>query len=148
MFKKRGQGQSWSLDIVIAFVVFALVLAIFYSFLGQGSKTTTKDLSKESSVISSNLDSSTGIAKYPIIVSGTVNTNEIQTLYSTDYATLKNELGIRGEFCIYVVDQYGNLITVTYNDSATHNLTEKTSVGNSAAVNEFTLNGKSCGSTP
>ena len=25
---------------------------------------------------------------------------------------IKKELGIRGEFCIYVVDQYGRIITV------------------------------------
>ena len=41
MFKKRGQGQSWSLDIILAFVIFVLIIGIFYALLSnnRGSKT-------------------------------------------------------------------------------------------------------------
>lgn len=108
MFKKRGQGQSWSLDIILAFVIFVLIIGIFYALLSNNKKDKTNDLTLESSTVINNLDSANGqITPLTIIDKGNLNKDWTGTLYASDYETVKRKLGIKGEFCIYIVDQEG-----------------------------------------
>jgi hypothetical protein len=138
MFKKRGQGQSWSLDIILAVVIFVLIVGIFYTVLSTNKKDKTQELSLESKTVISNLDATNGQnGNLTIIYSGEIGMADLEKLYQSDYSELKKELGIRGEFCIYLVDQYGKLITVK---SASGDIG---SFGNT----NYTLNGKPCGST-
>ncbi|HYD03598.1 MAG TPA: hypothetical protein VEC16_04820 [Alphaproteobacteria bacterium] len=139
MFKKRGHGQSWSLDIILAFVVFVLVIGIFYTLLNDNKGDRTDDLTLESKTVVSNLDASNGQNNnLTIIDDGDIDNTELATLYDSDYETLKRELGIRGEFCIYIVDQYGNLITAE--------LPNGSQVG-SFGSNDYSVNGQPCGSS-
>jgi hypothetical protein len=113
MFKKRGRGQSWSMDIILAFVVFVLIIGIFYALLGNNRKDKTSDLTLESRTIVSSLDFANGQNNnLTIINKGNVEQWRLEGLYRSDYTRLKKQLGIRGDFCIYVIDQYGKLITV------------------------------------
>ena len=134
MLKKRGQGQSWSLDIILAFVVFILIIAVFYSLLSSNKEAKTKELQTEASTLSSNLDQNTGLNKdLAIIENGTVSQLNIETLYSKDYDSLRQQLGIKGDFCIYAVDQNGYLITVN----------NKTGFGNgNLSINDVPCGGK------
>jgi hypothetical protein len=139
MFKKRGHGQSWSLDIILAFVVFVLVIGIFYTLLNDNKGDRTHDLTLESKTVVSNLDASNGQNNnLTIIDDGDIDNTELTTLYDSDYETLKRELGIRGEFCIYIVDQYGNLITAE--------LSNGSQVG-SFGSDDYNVNGQPCGSS-
>ena len=138
MFKKRGQGQSWSMDIILAFVVFVLIIGIFYALLSHNKKDKTTDLALESSTVVSNLDLANGQnTNLTIIQGGNIDTLKLGELYKSDYLSIKKQLGIKGDFCIYVVDQYGNLITV--NDSGS------TYIGSFGNGN-YTVNGQPCGS--
>ena len=137
MFKKRGHGQSWSLDIILAFVIFVLVIGIFYTLLNNNKGDKTKDLSLESKTVVSNLDSSNGHTNnLTIIDDGDIENNKLLTLYDSDYDDLKRQLGIRGEFCIYIVDQYGNLVTAE--------LANGSEVGSFGSP-DYTVNGQPCG---
>jgi hypothetical protein len=111
--EKRGQGQSWSFDIILAFVIFVLIIAIFYAILNNDSGKKTEKLQLEANTLSKNLDSDTGLnSVLSVVEEGNVNEPKIQDLYESDYIALKNQFGIKGDFCIYVVDQYGNLISI------------------------------------
>ena len=114
MFKKRGQGQSWSLDIILAFVVFVLIVGIFYALVSNNKKGATPDLTMESSTIASNLDSANGqnSNNLTIIDQGNVDDTKLKELYGSDYNNIKRQLGIRGEFCIYIIDQNGMLVAI------------------------------------
>lgn len=137
MFKKRGRGQSWSLDIILAVVIFVLIVGIFYTVLSSNKKDKTQELSLESKTVVSNLDAANAqISNLTIINAGEINTEALQKLYQSDYTALKKELGIKGEFCIYLVDQYGRIITVNTTSG------DIGSFGNP----DFILNKKSCGS--
>jgi hypothetical protein len=119
MFKKRGQGQSWSMDIILAFVVFVLVIGIFYALLTNNNKDKTADLTLESRTLVSSLDMANGqVNQLTIIEKGNIETVKLETLYQSqdDYMKIKRQLGIRGDFCIYVVDQYGKIIVVKDTD--------------------------------
>ena len=138
MMVKRGRGQSWSLDIILAFVVFILIIGIFYTVLNSKSQTKTDTLQLEANTIANNLDSATGInSNFTIMDKSTIDQGKIQSLYSADYLALKNQFGIHGDFCIYLVDQSGNLVTIN------------TSAGlmNGFGNGNLSVNGKPCGSS-
>ena len=127
------------MDIILAFVVFVLIIGIFYALLSHNKKDKTIDLTLESSTVVSNLDSANGMnTNLTIITSGNIDTAKLEELYLSDYDTIKKQLGVKGDFCIYIVDQYGNLITV--NDSAS---TYKGSFGNG----NYSVNNQPCGSS-
>jgi hypothetical protein len=139
MFKKRGHGQSWSLDIILAVVIFVLVIGIFYAVLGSNKTDKTQELSLESKTVVSYLDAANSQSSnnLTVISGGEIETDTLKTLYESDYEELKKELGIKGEFCIYLVDQYGRIVSVNTSSG------DIGSFGNS----NFTINQKPCGST-
>ena len=105
MMEKRGMGQSWSLDIILAFVIFMLIVGIFYTLLSNNKKTTIQDVQLEASTLSGALDSSSGInSTLSIIREGLVDKDKLQSLYTADYNNLKTKFGIKGDF--FSIDQY------------------------------------------
>jgi hypothetical protein len=137
MMEKRGQGQSWSLDIILAFVIFMLIVGIFYTLLSNNKKTTIEDVQLEATTLSGALDTSSGVgSKLSIIEDGSINKDKIKTLYDADYEKLKDQFGIKGDFCIYMVDQYGNLVVINTTDGL------KNGFGNG----NLTINDVPCGS--
>lgn len=115
--EKRGQGQSWSLDIILAFVIFMLIVGIFYTLLSNNKKTTIEDVQIEATTLSGALDKSSGVnSSLAIIEGGLVDKDKLETLYTEDYDSIKTKFGIKGDFCIYMIDQYGNLVAINTSD--------------------------------
>jgi hypothetical protein len=140
MMKKRGRGQSWSLDIILAFVIFVLIIGIFYTLLNNNRTVKTEHLQLEANTIANNLDTSTGLnSTFSVMQKGTIDKAKLQQLYNSTYSSLKYQFGIKGDFCIYIVDQYGNLITVP---DASDPSKQYVGYGNG----NFSINGKACGS--
>jgi hypothetical protein len=141
MFKKRGQGQSWSLDIILAFVIFVLIIGIFYALLSNNKGDQTQSLMLESNTVLSNLDMANGQNNnLTIIEKGSISEDRLKQLYvESDYDTLKKELGIKGDFCIYLVRQDGSLVTITKNVNG-----EDIKIGGFGNGN-YTVNGAPCG---
>src|SRR3989344_5377621 len=138
MMEKRGMGQSWSLDIILAFVIFMLIVGIFYTLLSNNKKTTIQDVQLEASTLSGALDSSSGInSTLSIIREGLVDKDKLQSLYTADYNNLKTKFGIKGDFCIYMIDQYGNLVAINTSSGL------KNGFGNG----NLTINDIPCGQT-
>ncbi len=136
MMEKRGMGQSWSLDIILAFVIFMLIVGIFYTLLTNNKKTTIQDVQLEASTLSGALDKSSGVnSSLAVIENGIVDDGKLKSLYGENYDSLKNKFGITGDFCIYMIDQYGNLVAVN------------TSSGflNGFGNGNLTINDKPCG---
>jgi len=135
--EKRGRAQSWSLDIILAFVIFVLIIGIFYTLLNSGKGKNTEYLQLEANAISNNLDQSTGMnSTLSIMQKGTIDKSKLQILFNSSYYPIKNQFGIRGEFCIYIVDQYGKLVAID---------TEKGPL-NGFGNGNITINGQPCGS--
>ena len=136
--KKKGMGQSWSLDIILAFVIFVLIIGIFYTMLNTNADNKTEHLQLEANAVANNLDSATGLnSSLSIMQKGSIDKNKLEDLYNSTYPQLKNQFGIRGEFCIYLIDQYGNLITVNTTEG------ELNGFGNG----NLSINGQPCGSS-
>ncbi|MGV8151059.1 MAG: hypothetical protein ACP5NV_05005 [Candidatus Woesearchaeota archaeon] len=136
MMEKRGQGQSWSLDIILAFVIFMLIVGIFYTLLSDNKKTGIADIQLEASTLSGNLDGSSGVnSSLKIINDGTVDGEKLKELYSSNYGNLKSQFGLRGNFCIYMVDQYGNLLAINTSSG----------IKNGFGDGKLLINGEPCG---
>ncbi len=116
MFEKRGKAQSWSFDLILAFVVFILVIGILYALLSSKKTDKVSELELGVSTLSSNIDSETALnTETPIITKGAINADALEALYeknASDYDALKEQLGLRGDFCIYIVDQNEFIIPV------------------------------------
>jgi hypothetical protein len=135
---KKRLGQVWSLDIILGFVVLVLIISIFYVMLNNTKNPFTETLEVQASTIAGILDTSSGFnSPFAIMDKGTIDSSKIVTLYESDYRLLKNQFGIRGDFCIYIVDQYNNLIVIdTVNGPM-----------NGFGNGNLTINNKPCGSS-
>ncbi|MEM4637841.1 MAG: hypothetical protein QXK76_02320 [Candidatus Woesearchaeota archaeon] len=113
MMKKRGIGQSWSLDIILAIVIFMLIIGIFYALLNNNKKSNIYDIQIEANIIANSLDSGSGTqSDLTIINNGIIDNTKLEELYGKSYDEIKKKFGLKGDFCIYIVDQYGNIISV------------------------------------
>lgn len=110
---KRGKGQSWSFDLVLAFVVFILIIGILYALLSHKKTDRVAELELEAASLTSNLDAQTAInPQLALIDKGTIDPVRLDALASKDYESLKQDLGLRGDFCIYLVDYNGNILPI------------------------------------
>lgn len=118
MLKKRGKAQSWSLDIILAFVVFVLIIALLYAVLSSNTNQDFNEVELEAKTIVSNLDSETAIGnnELSIIEKGSINEDKLEQLYSKNYSEVKRDLNIKGDFCIYIVDYNGNVLAINSTD--------------------------------
>jgi len=114
-----SKGQSWSMDLVIAVVIFGFIAVIFYSLVLIQSKPSVEDLQREAQGINTKLEGT--IPGCGTIIEGqTVTPQLLQCLFSQNYTQLKQQLGIKANFCLYVEDSNGKLYIV---NNGTSNLT-------------------------
>ena len=103
----NNKAQTWSVDILMAVFVFLVILVLFFGILASMSTPEKgQRLSKDAELISKAL---TGRSDQSVLDDNKVNVEKLKGL---DYNALKQQLGIRGDFCIYFEDSKGNLIPV------------------------------------
>lgn len=113
-------GQNWTIDLLVGVVIFLSVAIFFYTILQSNlSEETSFDQTSDELVEKLNAQN------YPDDYNGTpvpiegysVKEDEMAELYNKNYDQVKEELGIRGDFCMIVVDDQGSL--VAFNQSGT-----------------------------
>ena len=116
---KNLKTQVWSLDIMLAVIVFIGTIFFFYTVLISSQDTKVFELKNEASKVINDLlseDSDLGI-----VDGNKINTTKLSELLDQDYATIKNKLRIKNEFCIFFEDEDGNILYI--NISETKNYT-------------------------
>ena len=107
------KAQSWSMDLIMGVVLFLLIVTIFYAFSSKNQVPRSEVLQQEGENIATKLDTSAASGgKYPVITNGVISEQNVQALYNTPYDQLKQDLQVQGDFCIYMEDDQGNVITV------------------------------------
>lgn len=132
---KRGRGQTWSLDLILAAGIFVLVLVSFYAIMSSQDKTNPQQKLKDSAAeISIKLDYSSGLEKAALIYNGKINETKLIELSQKDYEELKRIFGTDSDFCIFIEDENGKLILIN---------------GSKAGIggDSITLNGLNCNET-
>lgn len=105
------KGQSWSMDLVIAVVIFGFIAIIFYSIIIIQQKPSVDNLQEYAQTIGTKLESNIPGCG-PIINGQSVTPAQLSCLYDLNYTQLKQVFGIPADFCIYVEDTKGRLYIV------------------------------------
>ena len=116
--EKMERGQVWSVDVLLAVVIFVSVILIFYVTMSSRQKPDIKELQAESSSLKLELEKNNELS---FILNDQVDELKFQAFVddaTDDYTALKQKLGVKGDFCIFYEDAEGNIIPI--NDS-THN---------------------------
>lgn len=134
---RRG-GQVWSIDLIIAVVIFLLAISIFYFFTNSRISNNQSKLEIESRIVADKLTGDENVS----VMNGTVIDEERLTqLAQLSYDDLKQKLGIRGDFCILLYDQDKHVILI---NNGTDNLV---GIGNpelNITLPEYNRNGVWC----
>ena len=107
IFKK---SQSWSIDIILAVVLFMGAFFLFYSILGEDPAASAKNLKDEASLVIRQV-SSEGVS-VSILDRQQVNISKLNELKNLTYAELKSMLRVEGDFCIYLEHDRGYVVIV------------------------------------
>lgn len=103
MLKKRG--QTWSFDLIIAVILFIVVVAVFYAFLARDSSSTgAKEQQDFAKSISTQLVcDATSSDNNCFIKDGAIDEANLISFADTSYDLLRKDLGVQGDFCVYMV---------------------------------------------
>ncbi|MGE0792853.1 MAG: hypothetical protein AB7V77_01580 [Candidatus Woesearchaeota archaeon] len=112
MLNKRG--QTWSFDLIVAVVLFAVVIGLFYGFMTKDKTNPSENkLQQETEVLVYSFDcNNKDTEEICFLEDGVINEDKLITIYEKDYDELKSQLKIDGEFCVYIRDLKGNLIPI------------------------------------
>ena len=109
----KKKGQTWSMDIVIAVVLFIAAFIIFYGLLNKApGEQKAATLSKEGTVIVEILESEQEESKISFIEGSELRDEAFTEFTTLPYNETKALLGIQSDYCIHFEDEEGNLIAV------------------------------------
>ncbi len=116
MIAIRKKSQAWSFDIIIAVILFIGAFFAFYVILKQQTEEPVETLRDDAELIANELLSET--SPLNVIEDGKINEEKLQQLIG-NYPTLKSQVRIEGDFCIYLENQEGNIIYITQDPKVT-----------------------------
>ncbi len=104
------KSQSWSIDVILAVVLFMGSFFLFYALLSDNPESKAKNLRDEAAVVIKQV-SSEGISTN-ILDRQQINLSKMNELKNISYDELKRMLRIEGDFCIYLEDESGYVIVL------------------------------------
>ncbi|RLE42168.1 hypothetical protein DRJ48_04115 [Candidatus Woesearchaeota archaeon] len=100
-------GQAWSVDAIVGVFLFVIIIISVIAFsISRSHVEKVEELKEEGESVFSKL--STGELK--LIQERKVDPEKLEEIKNMSYSELKQKLGLRNDFCIYFVDESGNLI--------------------------------------
>ena len=110
------KAQSWSVDIILAVIVFMIAFFIFYAMLESNPETKVSDLKEEASIVIGQVGDDESPLK--AVDNGAIDVNEWNKLQAYNYDDLKRKLRTGGDFCIYIEDERGNIVQIDPDDTS------------------------------
>jgi len=107
------EGQAWSIDLIIAVVIFVLIISIVYTFINRPKNVSPDDLREEGKHIAIQLN--TGPHDCDFITNNVIDREQLEICYemnAEDRAAWKRAMNIRSNYCVYIQDQNGRVISV------------------------------------
>ena len=105
-----SKAQSWSIDIALGVIIFIAAFFVFYALLNANPDAKAKNLQEEASLIIKQIASEE--APLRIVDNKEINVSRINELKNISYEELKRKLRSKGDFCIYMEDEKGNLVLI------------------------------------
>ena len=129
---KKNNAQAISLDLILAIFLFTIIMLGFFYIVSTmtGQKTSTV-VKVESEYLPRMLEENASLSSF--VEGNKIKVSKLYNLTGKNYTELKNELGIKNDFCIYFVDEEGYLVKIN----------NKTGIGSP----RFKINNTPCGSS-
>ncbi len=104
------KAQSWSMEFIIATSIFLILVIVIYTMVSATKDKSVSNLQQEAELILRQ----TEVPSSPVyfISEGKVSTTELKRVIAADKETLKKNLGIKDDFCIFFEDAQGKVIYV------------------------------------
>ncbi len=109
MFSRKS--QAWSMDVMLAVVIFIGAIFVVYSILSGNRGDTAKTLQEDAALVLGNLASKD--SEISIVNGGEINDARLQELLNKEYPKLKQLIRSGSDFCIFLEDNEGNLIYIS-----------------------------------
>jgi len=109
---EMDRAQVWSIDVLLAVVIFISIILIFYVTISSNQGPKLKGLQQEAANIKAELEKHSELS---FIDSGQINYTHMQNFsdeVAVNYTEIKERLGVTGEFCIFYENEQGNLVLV------------------------------------
>ena len=105
----RGKkSQSWSVDVVIACIIFIGAFFAFYALLNKSTTPNLADLRDDASILIREIASPE--APLRVVDNNELNITKINDMKNLTYDELKRRLRINSDFCIFLENENGELI--------------------------------------
>lgn len=107
----QKKSQTWSMDIMLAVVIFIGAIFVVYSILSGNKGDTAKTLQEDAALVLGKLASED--SEISIVDGVELNDAKLQELLATEYPELKEKIRAGNDFCIFLEDSEGNLIYIS-----------------------------------
>jgi len=104
------KSQAFSMDIMIALVIFIGTIFLFYSILTGSEEAKTGELEDEASIVLDNIASED--SEVSIVDGITVDEAKLEELLGMEYSEIKDKLRVENDFCFFLEDEGGNVIYI------------------------------------
>ena len=106
------KSQAWSMDIMIAAMVFIGAIFVIYTiFTGNHQESTAEELEKDASKVLKSVSSEGSDVG---IMDGTeMNETKLEQLLGEDYKTIKERIRTEKDFCIFLEDENGDIVYIS-----------------------------------
>lgn len=108
---KHKKSQTWSMDIMLAVVIFIGAIFVGYSILSGNKGDPAKALQEDAALVLGNLASKD--SEISIVNGGEINDAKLQELVDKEYPELKQLIRSGSDFCIFLEDNEGNLVYIS-----------------------------------
>ena len=107
--RKFRNSQAWSLDVMLAVIIFIGTVFFFYAILDTTQGTKAEELQDEASKVLTGISSEdSGVG---IMDGNKINTTKLEELLG-NYSSIKSKLKVENDFCIYFEDEDGNILYI------------------------------------
>jgi len=108
---KMKKSQIWSIDIMLAIVVFIGAIFVAYSILSGSKGSAAKDLEQDANKVLSSIASED--SEVSIVNGVELDETKLQQLLGEDYNAIKEKIRAGSDFCIFLEDEEGNIVYIS-----------------------------------
>ena len=104
------KSQAFSMDIMIALVIFIGSIFLAYSFITGNQDNKGTELKEDASIVLESL-----VSEDPdigILNGIEVNETKLVELLGMEYSEIKERIRIKNDFCLFLEDENGNIIYI------------------------------------
>jgi hypothetical protein len=91
------KSQAWSVDVMLAVIIFISAIFLFYSLLDTKQNTKADELKDDAELVMDRMNVTEDVV-------------QVDQILDEEYPDLKAKVKVENEFCVYLEDEEGNLI--------------------------------------